>query len=96
MAFGPVAAAERRARNSVNPSVDDAAVVLGILCVRRTRIMQHGVNVRGCGQGAKAVRYVIVIIAIAFFIIWDGLYNQGIYLDQFIRMLVDLMHAVGL
>jgi hypothetical protein len=42
------------------------------------------------------VRYVIVIIAIAFFIIWDGLYNQGIYLDQFIRMLVGLMHAVGL
>ncbi len=36
------------------------------------------------------------LIAIAFFIIWDGLYNQGIYLDHFIRFLVNLMHSVGL
>lgn len=42
------------------------------------------------------MRYVIVIVAIAFFIIWDGLYNQGVYLDQFIKMIVQLLSMVGL
>ena len=31
------------------------------------------------------MRYVIVITAIAFFLIWDGLYNQGRYLDTTVR-----------
>ena len=31
------------------------------------------------------MRYVIVIAAIAFFLIWDGLYNQGRYLDTSVR-----------
>ena len=34
---------------------------------------------------ALAMRYVIVIAAIAFFLIWDGLYNQGRYLDTTVR-----------
>ena len=42
------------------------------------------------------MRYVVVIVAVAFFIIWDGLYNRGMYLDQFFRMLVQLMRSVGL
>jgi hypothetical protein len=28
------------------------------------------------------MRYVIVICAVTFFLIWDGLYNQGHYLDS--------------
>lgn len=42
------------------------------------------------------MRYVIVIAAIAFFLIWDGLYNQGVYLDHFVRFVTGLLHAVGL
>ncbi|WP_280940117.1 hypothetical protein [Mesorhizobium sp. WSM3626] len=37
------------------------------------------------------MRYVIVIAAIAFFLIWDGLYNQGRYLDFTVR---EVSHAV--
>ncbi|MGX7872752.1 hypothetical protein ACVDG5_007825 [Mesorhizobium sp. ORM6] len=37
------------------------------------------------------MRYVIVIAAIAFFLIWDGLYNQGRYLDSAVR---EVSHAV--
>lgn len=40
---------------------------------------------------ALAMRYVIVIAAIAFFLIWDGLYNQGRYLDVAVR---EVSHAV--
>ena len=40
---------------------------------------------------ALAMRYVIVIAAIAFFLIWDGLYNQGRYLDISVR---ELSHVV--
>ncbi|UVK57218.1 hypothetical protein DBIPINDM_006397 [Mesorhizobium sp. AR02] len=40
---------------------------------------------------ALAMRYVVVIAAIAFFLIWDGLYNQGRYLDISVR---ELSHAV--
>lgn len=61
---------------------------------------------KDCGQGASgaeramaaaayalalAMRYVIVILTITFFLIWDGLYNQGRYLDIAIR---DLTHVV--
>ncbi|RUY03270.1 hypothetical protein EN947_07945 [Mesorhizobium sp. M7A.F.Ca.US.003.02.2.1] len=38
-----------------------------------------------------AMRYVIVIAAIAFFLIWDGMYNQGRYLDTTVR---ELSHVV--
>lgn len=31
------------------------------------------------------MRYVIVIACIAFFLIWDGLYNSGRYLDTAVR-----------
>ena len=37
------------------------------------------------------MRYVIVIAAIAFFLIWDGLYNHGRYLDISVR---ELSHVV--
>ncbi|WP_269750928.1 hypothetical protein [Mesorhizobium comanense] len=37
------------------------------------------------------MRYVIVIAAIAFFLIWDGLYNQGRYLDISVK---ELSHVV--
>jgi hypothetical protein len=37
------------------------------------------------------MRYVVVIAAIAFFLIWDGLYNQGRYLDISVR---EFSHAV--
>lgn len=37
------------------------------------------------------MRYVIVIAAIAFLLIWDGLYNQGRYLDTTVR---DVTHVV--
>lgn len=40
---------------------------------------------------ALAMRYVIVIAAIAFFLIWDGLYNQGRYLDVTVR---EISHVV--
>lgn len=31
------------------------------------------------------MRYVIVICAVTFFLIWDGIYNQGSYLDTTVR-----------
>lgn len=40
---------------------------------------------------ALAMRYVIIISALAFFLIWDGLYNQGRYLDTTVR---QVSHAV--
>lgn len=40
---------------------------------------------------ALAMRYVIIIAAVAFFLIWDGLYNQGRYLDISVR---ELSHVV--
>ncbi|MEZ5781213.1 MAG: hypothetical protein R3D70_06145 [Rhizobiaceae bacterium] len=42
------------------------------------------------------MRYVIVIVTLAFFVIWDGLYNQGRYLDHFIRFLASMLRAIGL
>lgn len=47
-------------------------------------------------KGTNAMRYVIVIAAIAFFLAWDGIYNHGLYLDQFVRFLSMMMHKVGL
>jgi hypothetical protein len=40
------------------------------------------------------MRYVIVIAAIAFFIIWDGLYNEGRYLDYSVREVKTVVHYV--
>lgn len=40
------------------------------------------------------MRYVIVIAAIAFFIIWDGLYNEGRYLDYSVREMRTVIHYV--
>lgn len=43
---------------------------------------------------ALAMRYVIVICAITFFLIWDGLYNQGRYLDSTVRELSRVVRYV--
>jgi hypothetical protein len=51
-------------------------------------------NAYGCNRACAivlAMRYVIVIAAVAFFLIWDGLYNQGRYLDLTVR---DVTHVV--
>ncbi len=40
------------------------------------------------------MRYVIVIVAIAFFLIWDGLYNHGYYLDQTVREMSRIVRTV--
>ena len=41
-----------------------------------------------------AMRYVIVIAAIAFFLIWDGLYNHGYYLDQTVRETSRIVRSI--
>lgn len=41
------------------------------------------------------MRYVIVICAITFFLIWDGLYNQGRYLDTTVRELTHVVRYVA-
>ncbi|MDX8478650.1 hypothetical protein RFN28_09170 [Mesorhizobium sp. VK24D] len=40
------------------------------------------------------MRYVIVIAAITFFLIWDGLYNQGRYLDATVREMSRIVSYV--
>ena len=40
---------------------------------------------------SRAMRYVIVIAAIAFFMAWDMVYNQGQYTDQAVSIVT---HAV--
>ncbi|MCT2578503.1 MULTISPECIES: hypothetical protein [unclassified Mesorhizobium] len=40
------------------------------------------------------MRYVIVIVAITFFLIWDGLYNQGQYLDATVREMSRIVRYV--
>jgi hypothetical protein len=42
------------------------------------------------------MRYVIVIVSLAFFIIWDGLYNHSEYLGQFLRVVQHGFHMIGL
>ncbi|WP_352681308.1 hypothetical protein [Mesorhizobium sp. M0184] len=40
------------------------------------------------------MRYVIIITAVTFFLIWDGIYNQGRYLDRTIREVTRVVHYV--
>jgi hypothetical protein len=40
------------------------------------------------------MRYVIIISAVAFFLIWDGLYNQGRYLDTAVRQVSHVVRYV--
>ncbi|HEY4191260.1 MAG TPA: hypothetical protein VGM46_01315 [Mesorhizobium sp.] len=40
------------------------------------------------------MRYVIIIAAIAFFIIWDGLFNEGRYLDHSVREVKTVMRDI--
>lgn len=57
----------------------------------------HVKNAYGCSDAcaiALAMRYVIVISAIAFFLIWDGLYNQGRYLDTAVRDVTRVVQYV--
>jgi hypothetical protein len=41
------------------------------------------------------MRYVIFFAAIALFLIWDGLYNGGTYLNEVLGWVVQLMRAIG-
>lgn len=42
------------------------------------------------------MRYVIVFAAIAFFLAWDIVYNQGQYIDQGFRAMTNLVrHVTG-
>jgi hypothetical protein len=41
------------------------------------------------------MRYVIVIAAIAFFVIWDGLYNEGRYLDYSVREMKTVVDYIN-
>lgn len=40
------------------------------------------------------MRYVIIITSIAFFIIWDGIYNEGRYLDLAVREVKTVVRYV--
>jgi len=54
-------------------------------------------NRYGCGSLhtiVSAMRYVIAICAITFFLIWDGLYNQGHYLDVTVREMSRIVRYV--
>ncbi|UVC13422.1 hypothetical protein IHQ72_22200 [Mesorhizobium onobrychidis] len=54
-------------------------------------------NHYGCshpGAVVIAMRYVIVICAVTFFLIWDGLYNQGHYLDTTVREITRIMRYI--
>jgi len=42
------------------------------------------------------MRYTIVIVGLMLFFIWDGMYNNGIYLDHSVRLVRSLLAAVGL
>jgi hypothetical protein len=37
------------------------------------------------------MRYVIVVVAVAIFIVWDGLKNNGQYIDMGVREINRLM-----
>ena len=41
------------------------------------------------------MRYVIVIVVIAGFLIWDGLHNHGEYLAEGVRTLRHLFRVLG-
>lgn len=60
-------------------------------CVRLLPEIENVYGSRSASAIALAMRYVIVIAAIAFFLIWDGLYNKGRYLDVTVR---ELSHVV--
>lgn len=58
---------------------------------------QQGRNRYGCNHSYALVlvmRYVIVITTVTFFLIWDGIYNQGRYLDRTVREVTRIVHYV--
>ena len=40
------------------------------------------------------MRYVIVICAVTFFLLWDGFYNQGRYLDTTVREMSRIVRYI--
>jgi hypothetical protein len=55
-------------------------------------------NHYGCSHPDAVVpgmRYVIVICAVTFFLIWDGLYNQGRYLDTTVREITRIVRYIS-
>lgn len=65
--------------------------LVSLPCVELLPELKNGYGRRHACAIVLAMRYVIVIAAIAFFLIWDGLYNQGRYLDMSVR---ELSHVV--
>ncbi|TIX94471.1 MAG: hypothetical protein E5V17_04930, partial [Mesorhizobium sp.] len=54
-------------------------------------------NLYGCRHPhaiTLVMRYVIVIITLTFALIWDGLYNQGRYLDTTVREVSRIVRYV--
>ena len=53
---------------------------------------------RGFGalSGQLRMRYVIVAVSIAFFLIWDGWKNDGEYLAMAVRFLKNVFSVIGL
>ncbi|MER9755750.1 hypothetical protein NKJ46_20230 [Mesorhizobium sp. M0166] len=54
-------------------------------------------NRYGCNRPyalVSVMRYVIVITTVTFFLIWDGIYNQGRYLDRTVREVTRIVHYV--
>ncbi|HTV66979.1 MAG TPA: hypothetical protein VMF90_00435 [Rhizobiaceae bacterium] len=41
------------------------------------------------------MRWVILFASIAFFLIYDGLYNEGRWFDMFIRWIISLLRLIG-
>lgn len=40
------------------------------------------------------MRYVIAFVTVALFLIWDGLYNEGHYLDAGVKTVKTLVRSV--
>jgi hypothetical protein len=40
------------------------------------------------------MRYVIIIVSVALLVIWDGLYNDGQYLDFSVRSVKNVVRMV--
>jgi len=63
-----------------------------------SKIAPAGLSSRRLTERAKenAMRWVILFALIAMFLIWDGMYNSGHYLDVFVRWVFNLGRMVGL
>jgi hypothetical protein len=44
----------------------------------------------------RDMRYVVVIAGLMFFFIWDGMYNEGRYLDRTVRLVAGVVNSVAM